>query len=162
MADAYGTIIVGFSDVFSGDLAGLTETLNALRLDNAMSEFVIENGKIYLSGAAQYPTLVPERDKVYCLYIDGEEVTKHFDDMTDEDYEEDLEVIETEEIPLSEIADMLAEFIHTGHITLTCCSNEKNRSLISSYMLVDNEGKGQFVMIDHFAGLEANLTTETF
>lgn len=162
MADAYGTFVVGFSNDFSGELAGLTESLNALQLDNFGSEFVIESGKIYFSGTAQYPTLVPERDKVYCLYIDGEEVIKHVNDMTDEDYEEEFEVIETEDIPFSEIADMLAEFIHTGHITLTCCSHEKSRYLSSSYMLVDNEGKGQFVGIDHFAGYEADFTVEQF
>ena len=133
-----------------------------MQLDSLGSGFVVENGKIYLSGAAQYPTLAPERGRAYCVYIDGEEVTKHVNDMTDDDYEEEYEVIETEEIPLSEIADMLAVFIHKGHITLTCCSNEKSRYLSSFYMLVDNEGKGQRAMIAHFAGFDADLTMETF
>jgi len=46
MADAYGTIVIGMSGDFEGDLQKITENLNELQLHNGGSEFEVKDGKI--------------------------------------------------------------------------------------------------------------------
>ena len=111
MADAYGTIVVGMSNDFEGDLQKITEYLNELQLHNGDSAFKVNDGKIWLNEAAQYPTVLPTRHKIVSIMIDGEEVQKHINELKDDEWEDIFDYIEDEQIDLFEITNQLSSHI---------------------------------------------------
>ena len=145
MADAYGAIVVGFSDNFKGDLDAIAKSLTGMNLDNEGGRFVVKDGNICCEAefdGAQYPTLTPMRDKLANLMTDGKEVS------------------EQEEVPLSEIANDLVKFISKGTLFLTCCSHEKQRSVDSEYMSIAADGSAERFMISHWVGKQAVYKSE--
>jgi len=163
MADAYGAIVVGFSDDFNGNKEGIANYLSSLGLSNSVSEFEVKDNLIWSSdiGGTQYPTLTPTRHKIVSIMVDGVEVKKHINDVSDEEFEDIYDVIEEEEVPLSEIASSLAANIESGVLYLTCCSNEKQRSVDSEFLSVSANGSAKRVSISHWVGQEAKVTEET-
>ena len=145
MADAYGAIVVGFSDNFKGDLDAIAKSLTGMNLDNEGGRFVVKDRNICCEAefnGAQYPTLTPMRDKLANLMTDGKEVP------------------EQEEVPLSEIANDLVKFISKGTLFLTCCSHEKQRSVDSEYMSIAADGSAERFMISHWVGKQAVYKSE--
>ena len=156
MADAYGAIVVGFSDNFKGDLDAIAKSLTGMNLDNEGGRFVVKDGNICCEAefdGAQYPTLTPMRDKLANLMTDGKEVS----DIKQQEFKE---VVEQEEVPLSEIANDLVKFISKGTLFLTCCSHEKQRSVDSEYMSIAADGSAERFMISHWVGKQAVYKSE--
>ena len=161
MADAYGTIVVGMSNDFEGDLQKITEYLNELQLHNGDSAFKVNDGKIWLNGAAQYPTVLPTRHKIVSIMIDGEEVQKHINELKDDEWEDIFDYIEDEQIDLFEITNQLSSHITSGTLYVSCCANEKNRGLESGTLEVTSDGKGKRMYVSHWVGGEIKMVTET-
>lgn len=165
MADAYGAIVVGFSDDFKGDKSELARVLSELSLSNSGAEFVVNNDLIWCSesqfSGPQYPSLTPMRDKIICLMIDNVEVHKHVSEVTEDEMNDSFwDVVEDEEIPLSDLAAALAEFIDTGALHVSCCSNEKQRSVDSECMTINADGSATRVSISHWVGKAPVISEE--
>jgi len=161
MADAYGTIVVGMSNDFEGDLQKITEYLNELQLHNGDSAFKVNDGKIWLNEAAQYPTVLPTRHKIVSIMIEGEEVQKHINELKDDEWEDIFDYIEDEQIDLFEITNQLSSHITSGTLYVSCCANEKNRGLESGTLEVTSDGKGKRMYVSHWVGGEIKMVTET-
>ena len=106
MADAYGTIVIGTSNDFEGDLKKITEYLNELQLHNGGSAFEVNDGKIWLNDAAQYPTVLTTRHKIVSIMLDGEEVQKLINELKDDEWEDICGYVEDEQIDLFEITNL--------------------------------------------------------
>lgn len=163
MADAYGAIVVGFSDDFEGDVKKLADTLNQLELTNLGEEFHASADGISISSSScgvQYPTLAPTRDKLVSVMEGNQLVTRDVSDLSDADWDNVHDFIQDERIPLEEIAGMLASDIKQGSIHLSCCSNEKQRSVDSAYLRVSYDGSAERALISHWVGNETEFLLE--
>jgi hypothetical protein len=165
MADAYGAIVMGFSDDFDGDKEEIARVLSEKGLSNSGIEFEVDDGVIKSCSswvdAPQYPTLTPMRSKIVRLLIDGKIVEKCIDELSEEEGDNIYDVIDEEVIPLKDFASELAQHIDIGTLYLTCCSNEKQRSACSEYMSVCADGSAKRVYISQWVGKPATFIEET-
>ena len=162
MADAYGALVIGFSEGFEGDKTAIATSLNELGFDNFSGNFVVKDEHIWNAGnEAQYPSLAPTRDKIVVVLRDGVETRMDASELSDSDRMRIIDVEEEEFIPLSEIASLLSKSISKGTLYVSCCSNEKQRSVDSGYLSVNADGSGRRVIISHWVGKEATVTDES-
>jgi len=167
MADAYGTITVGHSEDFDGDLGAIVEGLNSLNLTNDLSRFILNGEGIELSAGfseAQYPCLYPMRRRKGappCALEQGLEGELEPEDCRAEVcscYQGDFD--DEEEIPLTDLANELAQHFSKGIVYLACCSNEKNRSVDAHYLRICANGEAERIGISHWVGQPASLRME--
>lgn len=133
MADAYGVFIFAKSDDCVVDTQALVDAMNEFDWDSSGGEWVIgsDNQTIFHNcHSAQYPTVFPERVTELECYCDetGTTYLKSPEDMTDEDWENEVDV-NREDVMLREIKAALEKHITTGWIEIAFTSNEKNRHI---------------------------------
>ena len=63
-------------------------------------------------------------------------------------------------MPLTEIAKELSLSITKGTLYVTCCANERHRSVQSHYMHINADGSAERASIEHWIGEEAHHHTE--
>jgi hypothetical protein len=164
MSDAYGAIVVGFSDDFDGDKDRIAEALSTLNLSNDQVAFVVKGDDIWTdcggSSDVQYPSLYPTRPKTVLIERNGKETEKPFMEVTTEEFEDIVEAVDEELIPLKEIAATLSGHITAGTLFVTCCSNEKQRSVDGQFLQVNADGSASRAMISHWVGGHAVFDTE--
>lgn len=87
MSDAYGAIVVGFSNDFSGDKVAIAATLSNFDLSADGTGFVVKNDTRVTDGggfsAVQYPSLLPTRPKIVWVNSNGKATKKSYKELTD-------------------------------------------------------------------------------
>jgi hypothetical protein len=164
MSDAYGAIVVGFSNDFSGDKEAIAATLSNIGLSSDGTGFVVKSDTIVTDGggfsSVQYPSLLPTRPKTVWINTDGKATIKSYKELTDAEIEDIEDIADEELIPLIEIAKELSQSITKGTLYVTCCANERHRSVQSHYMHINADGSAERASIDHWIGEQARHHTE--
>ena len=164
MADAFGAIIVGFTDDFVGNKIEIAKALTALPLSRCGVEFEVDGITIrtVTRSSLWYPTLSLHRPKIVVTMVDDRDVRKHVDDLTEDELDNIVDVIEYEPIPLGEIANMLAEHIDNGSLILTCCAHEEQSALYSEILTVDADGCAYRQELIHSTGNVLEFSEERY
>lgn len=125
MADAYGTMVLTYSENIECDFDGLVDYLNCFSWssdDCIWEKGSYEDGSFWVAAAhhnPQYPT-------VFVDYLE---------------FDEDIEINEEDfGISLVDLASNISDYITTGHIEIACVANEKLRYIYIQRLKVDFEG----------------------
>jgi hypothetical protein len=135
MSDAYGNLVVSFSEDFEGNKSALCAVLNELGSHtgwcNSDGQFVEEAGKIRFKQygyGAQYPTVFVKHITGFTRYNEEGQVVQFLtiEEVKDADAEifDELEP-EVEEMSLSEICRILSKHITAGSFSVSACATEK-------------------------------------
>ena len=123
MADAYGTMVLTYSENIECDFDGLVKYLNCFSWssdDCGWEKGSCEDGSFWVGTTVynpQYPTVFVEEYEIG----DDEELT--FIDIS-----------------LADLASYISDYITTGYIEIACVSNEKHRYISFQRLKVDSEG----------------------
>ena len=163
MSDAYGNLVVSFSEDFEGNKSNLCAVLNELGSHtgwcNSDGEFVEEAGKIYFKQygySAQYPTVFVKRITGFTRYNEEGQAVQFLaiEEVKDEDDEifDELEP-EEEEMSLSEICRMLSKHITAGSFNVSACATEKGFHHYFENLTVNSNGSGERIRHSVCTGL---------
>ncbi len=151
MSDAYGNLVLSFSEDFDGNKLALCAALNEVNYTGWCSgggEFVEKEGIIYFKPAdepTQYPTVFAERLTGYLRYENAEFVQfVSVEEMREEDGEiyNDWES-QAEVISLAELCSMLSEHITKGSLSLSACAIQKGFHHYFENLSVNSDGGGE-------------------
>lgn len=163
MSSASGAIVVGFSEDFAGNFKNLVDALNEMSFDSDGGQFVTDSDNIIFQpadGVANYPTLSPMRDTIVSIDVRGQVINKHINEITDDEHDDIIDVVEQELIPLSDLAVKLSKHITSGTIYMTSSWHDRQRQTSSEMLSVASNGTAERVTIALSTGVPVVSKTE--
>lgn len=149
MADAYGAVVLSYSEDADIDKEQLLAQLNRFRWSNDGTQWEIVENSLWF-GTCQYPTAFPHvTSTIDYKDGDGNIHTVPFDEATEEQFDAQVDWDE-DEMTLEQFSTFFEPCIKKGSITIAATSNEKCRYV--EYQAVTITSDGDVSSVCHFVG----------